>query len=443
MQENKNSVCIMGLGYVGLTLAATMADVGFNVLGVEIKDDVLEKLNKGEPHFFEPGLKEEIRKAKEEKNIQFAKHIPKDCKADVYIITVGTPLGADGKVRLDMIENVAEEISSHLKDESMVILRSTVKIGTSRNIVLPILQKSGKKFNLAFCPERTLEGQALKELRELPQIVGGIDLNSSIRAAQLFQFVTPTVVRVSSIETAEMIKLIDNVARDVSFGFANEVSSVCDALGISAFEVIKSGSRGYPRTNLPMPGPVGGPCLEKDPYIFMEGLEKTNVKASITFDARKINERQPEEVTRYLAENTQDFPEKPVISLLGVAFKGRPATDDLRGTMFKPIYESLKKYFPLAEFRAYDSLVPKDKIEKFGLKGFLDIEGAIDKSNLVVICNNHPEFANMPIESLSKRLARPAIIYDFWNNFTNNKLFLPQGVKYVAIGSHNLLKKHA
>ena len=143
-------------------------------------------------------------------------------------------------------------------------MRSTVKIGTTRNLVHPVLEASGKRFDLAFCPERTVEGQALEELRWLPQIVGGETLDVTVRAGQLFQFLTPTVVRVSSVETAEMVKLVDNSQRDVHFAYSNEVARVCDVIGISAAEVIQAGKRGYPRTNLPMPGPVGGPCLEKD-----------------------------------------------------------------------------------------------------------------------------------------------------------------------------------
>jgi len=137
------SVCILGMGYVGLTLAAVMADVGFKVLGTEIRSEIVEKLKQGEPHFFEPGLANSLRRLLKEGNVRFMREIPRDFQASVYIITVGTPLDSSGKVRLDIIENASREVSGHLKEGDIVILRSTVKLGTTRRVVLPILEKSG------------------------------------------------------------------------------------------------------------------------------------------------------------------------------------------------------------------------------------------------------------------------------------------------------------
>jgi nucleotide sugar dehydrogenase len=143
-------VCVLGLGYVGLTLAAVMADAGFKVLGVEIRDDVLAKLRSGKAHFHEPGLDELIQRLVRKRSITFAKHIPRDSRSSVYIITVGTPLNAAGHVRLDMVEGVGREVASHLKTGDMVVLRSTVKVGTTRNTIFPILKKTGVLFDLAF-----------------------------------------------------------------------------------------------------------------------------------------------------------------------------------------------------------------------------------------------------------------------------------------------------
>ncbi|MBI3707772.1 MAG: nucleotide sugar dehydrogenase, partial [Proteobacteria bacterium] len=288
-------VCVLGLGYVGLPLAAVMADAGFDVLGIEIRDAVRERLARGEPHFYEPGLESLLKRVIRQGRLRIARNIPAGCAATVFLVTVGTPLDTQGRARMDMIENVTREVAAHLKAGDLVIMRSTVKLGTTRRLVIPILDSVGVSYDLAFCPERTLEGQALAELRNLPQVVGGATLSANIRASQLFQFLTATVVRVSSLETAEMIKLIDNTQRDVSFAFANEVARMCDAVGIGAMEVIRAGKLGYARTNLPMPGPVGGPCLEKDPYILAEGLAERGITPEITLAARNVNRRQPEE----------------------------------------------------------------------------------------------------------------------------------------------------
>ena len=433
------SVCVLGLGYVGLTLAVAMANVGFRVCGIEIRDGVVDQLRAGRPHFHEPGLSEQLQRALETDSLVVHRAIPRNCDANVFVITVGTPLAANGKARLDMIEHVAREVAEVIRPGALVIMRSTVRLGTTRAIVAPILDQKGVPYHLSFCPERTLEGVALQELRMLPQIVGGADLNACVRAAQLFQFLTPTTVRVRDLETAEMIKLVDNSQRDVHFAFSNEVARMCDAIGISAAEVITAGKLGYPRTNLAMPGPVGGPCLEKDPYILAEGLEPHGLTPELTMAARRLNERQPEEAVVALKAATKrlaGFPTRPVVALCGIAFKGRPATDDLRGTMARPILSALQRHFDAVEWRGFDAVVPAEGIRDFGLVPFASLEAALGGAHLAVIANNHPVFSGMAIEAVSRLMARPALLYDFWNHFDGRDLELAPGVGYMALGSH-------
>jgi UDP-N-acetyl-D-mannosaminuronic acid dehydrogenase len=436
-----HAVCIIGLGYVGLTLATVMAGVGFDVLGVEIRDDVLEKIKQGEPQFYEPGLAGRLSNLIKQGKIQFSQTIPPDWGGTVFIITVGTPLGPDGKIRIDYIEGVGRQVAGQLKKGDLVVMRSTVKIGTTRNLIHPILQEAGVHFDMAFCPERTLEGRALIELRQLPQIVGGMTPAAAIRASQLFQFVTPTVIRVSDVETAEMVKLIDNTNRDIMFAYANEVARACDAIGISAIEVIQVGKLGYPRTNIPAPGLVGGPCLEKDPYILAEGIRERGVEMEMTLAARKINERQPLEVVEFIKRQTsqiEGFPPRPEIAMLGLAFKGQPATDDLRGTMARPIFSALQKHFPGANCRGYDAVVTADEVRLFGLQPCSSLEDALQGVNIALILNNHMEFVMMPLETMFEKMARPSLIYDIWNAFDARELNIPKGCGYVALGSHGI-----
>jgi nucleotide sugar dehydrogenase len=432
------NICIVGLGYVGLTLAVVMADVGFNVLGVEIRDEVLEKLKLGEPHFHEPGLKDKLARVIESKHFSVLKKIPEGCRSTVFIVTVGTPLGSDGKPRFDMIENCAREVARHLKDGDLVILRSTVMLGVTRKLVLPILEATGKSFELAFCPERTLEGKALSELRELPQIVGGYSFKTAIRAAQIFQMLTSTVVRVRDLETAEMIKLVDNTQRDVAFAFSNEIARTCDLYNISALQVIQAGKLGYPRTNLPLPGPVGGPCLAKDSYILAEALKPFGIEPEIALTARRLNERLPFETVAGIKSRISSWkglPKKMKITMMGLAFKGRPETDDLRGTMAKPIFEALKQNFPDANFYGFDPVVSKSDIKEFGLEPCPNLIEAFNGSHLVLILNNHLRFSSMPIETLVKDMASPSLVYDYWNTFIAEDLHFPNHVGYMALGS--------
>ena len=431
------NVCIMGLGYVGLTLAVVMADVGFRIHGVEIRESVVRSLERGDPHFHEPGLAGRLARVLKSGRLSVSQHIPGDMEASVYVVTVGTPLDKDGKVRVSMIINVVREIAHHLKDGDMVVMRSTVELGTTRKVVKPILDATGRRYDLVFCPERTLEGQALRELRELPQIVGGHDRDSRIRAAQVFQFLTPTVVQVSSLETAELIKLIDNAQRDVHFGLSNEVARIADAIGVSAVEVIRAGKLGYARTNLAMPGPVGGPCLEKDSYILANGLKSFEIAPEIIMAARRTNERQPAETVAQLRDFClrRAIPAAPVVTLAGVAFKGRPETDDLRGTMAKPILTALREAFPDGQFRGFDPVVTSHTIrDTFRLDPVASIADAFAGSHLVVIANNHPCFERMPLSALAETMARPAVIFDFWNNFGAANVELPAGVTYTGLG---------
>jgi nucleotide sugar dehydrogenase len=439
LEYKDRTVCILGLGFVGLTLATAMADVGFQVIGVEIREELLNQLASGNPYFFEPGLATQLKKNIQNGSFRAYKEIPKDCGATVYIITVGTPLDENRIINLSSIQKISEEIAKQLKENDMVILRSTVKLGTTRSCVLPTLSKANKRFQIAFCPERTVEGQALAELRYLPQIIGADDLPTRIRAAQIFHFLTPTVVQVSDLETAEMIKLIDNAKRDVAFGFSNEVARLCDAAGLSACEVITSGRFGYTRTDLAIPGLVGGPCLSKDSHILAQSMKKYGIIPEIAVAARKTNETHPLEIVDFLIrliQHKMDSASPLVISLLGIAFKGRPATDDIRGTTAKPIYKALKERFPQAIFWGYDPVVESNTIKEFGLIPKVNITEATSNAHLVLILNNHPLFAELPVEKIALEMARPGIIYDFWNHYHPNTLALPDGVDYITLGSH-------
>jgi UDP-N-acetyl-D-mannosaminuronic acid dehydrogenase len=183
---------------------------------------------------------------------------------------------------------------------------------------------------------------------------------------------------------------------------------------------------------------VGGPCLEKDPHIFAEGLRELGVEPAITMAARKLNEAQPEEVIAHVARVMQaaGAPPAPVVALLGIAFKGQPATDDLRGTMARPVFEALKRRFPRASFRGYDPVVAAVEVKAFGLAPCATLGAALSGAHLALILNNHPAFPAMPLTELTAQMARPALVYDFWNCFDARELSLPDGVGYMALGSH-------
>jgi nucleotide sugar dehydrogenase len=249
---------------VGLTLAAHLARSGFKVHGVEVREFILAELAKGKAFFLEEGLDPLLKTVIENGSFSFYNQIPFSDRSRIFVITVGTPLNSDGSANMDFIKRVSEEVRINLRENDFVILRSTVKIGTTRDVVKPILDNANVNYGLAFCPERTLEGAALREIAQLPQIIGALNSEDLDSASNFFTKITNSVIQVSSLETAELIKLVDNMQRDVHFAISNEVARICNNLEVSAHEVISSGKLGYPRTNLASPGPVGGPCLEKD-----------------------------------------------------------------------------------------------------------------------------------------------------------------------------------
>ena len=434
-----SAVSILGLGYVGLTLGVAMADAGFKVHGVEVRDSILDSLKKSKAHFWERDLDETLKKVVESGNFSFSKSYEAVSPSDVYIITVGTPLDESSQVRLDMIQNATHQIAENFQDGALVILRSTVRIGTARKVVKPILDKTGVSYELAVCPERTLEGNAMNELKQLPQIIGAETEGTLFRASHLFSRLTPTTVRVDKWETAELIKLVDNTYRDVTFGFANEVARICDAIGVSSSQVIQAGKLGYPRTNVAWPGPVGGPCLEKDPHILAQSAQMYGVSLDVTVASRRVNERQPvetvESIVKFLLAKGVDKNQALKISILGLAFKGIPATNDLRGTVAKSIMFCLKQSFPNSRFFGFDPHVSDEDILDFGLEPSGSIEEAFDNSNLVVIANNNEQFKSLKIDALSGSMNSNALVYDYWGLFVGNNLVMQNKADYMALGN--------
>lgn len=437
---NDTNVTIVGLGYVGLTLAVAMADAGFRVRGVERDRRVLSCLTEKRAHFSEVGLDARLALQIEKGRLSFSETIEAVSPSTVYIVTVGTPVGEDKRTKFDAIRAVIVSICDVLNEDDLVVLRSTVRVGTTRDVVAPILAETGKRHDLAFCPERTLEGRALQELRTLPQVVGGMTDHATFRASQLFSFLTPSIVRVSSAEAAEMVKLINNTQRDYIFAFANEVAEMCDVVGVSAQEVIASGNLGYTRANLPLPGTVGGPCLEKDPWILAEGLEQLGYTPRLALAGRQFNEAMPRRTAEQLARAFDALGTSPSrIAVLGAAFKGRPETDDTRGSLFQPIVAALRERFPDATLVGWDPIVTAAAINELGVEAAGSVEEAFANSSLVVMQNNHAAFSRLPLAELSGRMNVPGIIHDIWNQqSTLEPAELSEGITYRAFGAFNI-----
>jgi UDP-N-acetyl-D-mannosaminuronic acid dehydrogenase len=438
MVAQDRHVCILGMGFVGLTLAVVMAECGFEVIGVEIDPKTVERLESGNAHFFEVGLQSRLRRQLASGALRFVSSLTKDnaSHCSLFILTVGTPLDASGAPRMDMVERATGQVTAVMPPGALVVLRSTVRLGTTRKVVKPILDATGKRYQLAYCPERTIEGNALAELRMLPQIVGGLTPEDAWRAASVFQHVTPTTIRVSSLEAAEAIKLLDNSYRDLFFAFGNEVALLCEAAGLDGIEVIGAGKMGYPRTSIAAPGFVGGPCLEKDPHILEHSMKDFGFRPELISMGRRLNERIPEWVAKSLAKMLEGARDRVKIAICGLAFKGRPETDDLRGTPSTLLADALRATFPGAEVVGQDFAVSADSIEGLGLQP-ATIEQAFAGASAVVIANNNARYEWIDLDRLIATMARPAVIYDCWSVLQLKSADAPEGVRYVRFGSVN------
>jgi len=433
--EMDDKICIMGMGYVGLTLAIAMAKKGYKVHGVEIDTKKLKSMKQGKPYFYETGLEFALKTVINRGYLTFSREIPSK-PYPVYIITVGTPVTKDTKIpRFEMIKKVTKEISKVMDPNSLVILRSTVAIGTTRNIVLPILEQKINHPQVAFCSERTLEGKALEEIFTLPQVIGAVDEKSLRRASSLFHKITPTVVEVSSLETAEIIKLLDNVYRDTQFALGNEIAEICEIYGINGYETIRAANLGYNRTTVALPGYVGGPCLEKDPHILAYSLKKYKYKPKIIMDARSLHERLPariaDRILQWALNNNLDL-QKIKVTLLGMAFKGTPEVDDLRGSPSVLMINELKDR-GFSNLYGHDFLVSDESIKKLKIKP-IKISDAFDNASIVIFMNNSPLYRKINLIDAINRMSKPAYFMDSWNMFDSEDVFSNEKVYYGSIG---------
>src|SRR6185295_11955668 len=230
-------VGVVGLGYVGLTLAVALAHRGFVVHGVDKSPRVLDALRQGRPHLFEPGLEEGLAQWIGSR-IHVADELPAG-EVDVAVICVSTPVDAQTlRPQLENLKMAARHVAERGRTDTLVVVRSTVPVGASRQIVLPELAARWPAPRLAFAPERTMQGQALRELEELPQVVGGLDAASASAAVDLFAGLTRRVVRASSLEAAELVKLVNNCHTDLIYGYGNEVALLAQRFGLDPLEVI-------------------------------------------------------------------------------------------------------------------------------------------------------------------------------------------------------------
>ena len=342
---NFKTICIIGLGYIGLPTAAVFASKKIKVIGVDVNQKTVDTINRGQIHIVEPDLDMVVHAAVVE---GYLRATTQPESADAFLIAVPTPFksdqNGDHEPDLSYIESSSKFIAPVLKKGNLIILESTSPVGTTEqmsawlavarpDLTFPQTHGEASDIRVAYCPERVLPGHVLRELVQNDRVIGGMTPKCSEAAARLYKTFVKGDCVITKARTAEMCKLTENSFRDVNIAFANELSIICDKLDINVWELIKLANR-HPRVNILQPGPgVGGHCIAVDPWFI---VSQTPDEARLIRTAREVNDRKPEwvidkvkiAVTEYLQANPSKNAKDVTIACFGLAFK--PNIDDLR-----------------------------------------------------------------------------------------------------------------
>lgn len=401
MNQPSKKIVVMGLGYIGLPTASLLATKGHQVLGVDINPKAVETINKGEIHIVEPDLDILVKSAVLSGKLR-ASLTPEE--ADVFIIAVPTPFKEGNVPDISYVEAATRTIAPFVAVGNMVILESTSPVGTTERIRDILAEERPDLFTasggrstarvlIAHCPERVLPGQILRELVSNDRIIGGIDQVSREKTAEFYKSFVSGQVLVTDARTAEMAKLTENSYRDVNIAFANELSLICDRLGINVWELIELANR-HPRVNILQPGPgVGGHCIAVDPWFIVAAAPE---QAKLIRTARQVNDGKPHWVLDRVKAKAEKF-KSPVIGCLGLAFKAN--IDDLRES---PALEITRELVAsgIGRVMACEPNV-QGGFEEFPL---YEIGDVLREADILLVLVDHDEFKGVDRELLKEKV---------------------------------------
>jgi len=392
IQAKQARIGIIGLGYVGLPLAIEFAEAGYNVLGIDKDVNKIKMLNEGNSYIADIDS-DVVSTLVEQDRLQVTVDFEQISDLDAISICVPTPLRKTRDPDMSYVVDAAEEISEHLKTNTLIILESTTYPGTTAEVVLPIMLRNGHSVGedifLAYSPERIDPANKIYGVRNTPKVIGGITKECVNVAKALYGNVVDSIVKVSSTQAAEMVKLLENTFRAVNIGLINEITIMCDKLGIDVWEVIAAAET-KPFGYMPFyPGPgLGGHCIPIDPLYLSWKLKSLNFNARFIELADEINTNMPRYVVRKVAESLNED-SKPVrnanVLVLGVAYK--PNVDDIRESPALDIIELLQQQGALVVY--HDPHVPEIQFEKFDMTAVNYDSVILESVDCVIIVTDH------------------------------------------------------
>lgn len=391
-------VCVVGLGYIGLPMAATLASKGHQVVGVDISEKAVAAINAGKTHLEEPGLPELVADCVAKGNLR-ATDVP--VAADIFFLCVPTPFIEENK-QADMkyVRAAAKSISGVIKAGDMVVLESTSPVGATRRDVAEEIYTQRPELegelNIAYCPERAIPGETLREMVENDRSIGGVTPEASAKVAAFYRtFIKGEVIEASA-EVTEMVKMVENASRDVQIAFANELHLTCDKLGLNVWDVIKLANH-HPRVNILQPGPgVGGHCIAVDPWFIIAASPETT---PLMRTAREVNDGKPHWVVQQVVNavaKVEAAGNKPKIALLGLAYK--PNVDDFRESPSITVAREVIKHYPA------EAVVVEPYMQTSAEYNLVSLDEALDSCNIIVMLTDHTEFKQINRGQLEGKL---------------------------------------
>jgi len=409
LRDKSARVGIVGLGYVGLPLALSFSEVGFRVLGFDIQQKRVNLVNQGRSYIADVSS-DRLSAIRTKKLLEATTAQTRLEEVDVICICVPTPLTKTKDPDLSYVIQESEKISQHLQPGQLVVLESTTYPGTTKEVILPILERSGLKvgsdFHLAYSPERVDPGNEKYGIKNTPKLVGGIDSQSAKLAELLYRQVAEVVVPVSCPEVAEMTKVFENVFRIVNIALVNELAQLCEKMGISVWEVIDAASS-KPFGYMPFyPGPgIGGHCIPLDPYFLASKAREYDFHTRFIELAAQVNEQMPYHVTWRIMESLNARGTSlngAKVLVLGVAYK--KGVEDLRESPSLRLIQMLQEKGATVSYN--DPHISEIQVSKGTLASVNLTEEILSSADCVVIATDHSCY------DLEQIAARSKLVFD-------------------------------